>query len=153
MPHYSNWKLSSLRRWIIWEGVARKIRECQRLGVRFALDDFGTGFSSLTYLKQLPINILKVDSSFVIDMLDDEEDRMILQGILALCEAFNIKVIAEGLETIQHGIELKNMGYRYAQGYGIAKPMPAEEIIDWINSWQAPREWETPSYYLQDSQE
>ncbi len=124
-------------------GVADKIRECQKLGIHFALDDFGTGFSSLTYLKQLPVNVLKVDNSFVIDMLDDDEDRMILQGILALCQAFNIKVIAEGMETNEHGVQLKNMGYRYAQGYGIARPMPAGQIVTWLNNWKAPTEWGT----------
>ncbi|WP_375750175.1 ABC transporter substrate binding protein [Vibrio sp. HN007] len=122
--------------------VATVIRECQKLGVAFALDDFGTGFSSLTYLKQLPINMLKVDRSFVIDMLEDEEDRSILEGILALCQAFDINAIAEGLESIEHGIELKQMGYRYAQGYGIAKPMPASEVKQWIENWSAPAEWQ-----------
>ncbi|MDG3088316.1 EAL domain-containing protein [Vibrio hannami] len=124
--------------------VATVILECQELGISFALDDFGTGFSSLTYLKQLPINMLKVDRSFVIDMLEDEEDRSILEGILALSQAFNIKPIAEGLETVEHGIELKKMGYRYAQGYGIAKPMAAHEVPLWINGWSVPKEWNCP---------
>lgn len=132
------------------EEAATVMRECQQLGVNFALDDFGTGFSSLTYLKQLPINILKVDRSFVINMLEDEEDRNILQGILALCQAFNIKAIAEGLETKEHGVQLKAMGYRYAQGYGIAKPMPAEEIVEWFNSWKPPKEWESNGEGLLD---
>ncbi|PWI33355.1 hypothetical protein DI392_10900 [Vibrio albus] len=122
--------------------VAAKISKCQELGISFALDDFGTGYSSLTYLKQLPVNVLKVDSSFVIDMLDDSEDRMILEGILALSQAFNLKVIAEGMETDEHGRQLKEMGYCYAQGYGIAKPMPAYNVIDWLNHWKAPDEWQ-----------
>lgn len=117
--------------------VAATIRKCQKLGVSFALDDFGTGYSSLTYLKQLPVNVLKVDNSFVIDMLSDSEDRMILEGILALCKAFNIKVIAEGMETDEHGRQLKEMGYCYAQGYGIAKPMPADKVINWVSHWKA----------------
>ena len=121
--------------------VATVIRGCQELGVNFALDDFGTGFSSLTYLKQLPLNVLKVDRSFVINMLEDEDDRSILEGILALCQAFNIDAIAEGVETLQHGAELKAMGYQCAQGYGIARPMPADEVPDWIAGWAMPKPW------------
>ncbi|MBF9000858.1 MULTISPECIES: ABC transporter substrate binding protein [Vibrio] len=121
--------------------IAEKITQCQSLGVRFSLDDFGTGFSSMTYLKQLPVNQIKVDSSFVIDMLDDQEDRMILQGIHALAHAFNIDVIAEGMESHQHRRELLEIGYRYAQGYGIAKPMPMKEMEQWINQWTMPAEW------------
>ena len=90
--------------------VASMLTECQKLGVGFALDDFGTGFSSLTYLKQLPIDLLKVDRSFVMNMHEDEEDRSILKGIMALCVAFDINAIAEGVETLRHGAELKRIG-------------------------------------------
>lgn len=121
--------------------VAAVLLECQKLGVYFSLDDFGTGFSSLTYLKQLPINLLKVDRSFVINMLEDEEDRSILEGILALCHAFNIKAIAEGVETLEHGAELKKMGYHFAQGYGISRPMPAHDVKSWNSQWSAPQQW------------
>ncbi|WED20729.1 EAL domain-containing protein [Vibrio sp. JC009] len=130
--------------------VASIMRNCQRLPVHFALDDFGTGYSSLTYLKQLPIDVLKVDKSFVIDMLEDEEDRTILEGILALCNAFNIMAIAEGMETIEQGVQLKKMGYRYVQGYGVAKPMPAGELPKWHKEWKVPDQWLNESGYISD---
>ncbi len=117
------------------------IQDCQKLGVQFALDDFGTGYSSLSYLKYLPAQTLKIDRSFVRDMLDDEEDLAIVKGVIGLADSFKRKVIAEGVETIEHGRILLNMGCHYAQGYGIAKPMPAHDIILWLETWQMPTEW------------
>lgn len=111
------------------------IRECNRLGVVFSIDDFGTGYSSLTYLKQLPTETLKIDQSFVIDMLIDSDNRTIIQGIIELSKAFGLKVIAEGVETPEHGSMLVSLGCFLAQGYGIAKPMPANEFPRWLNRW------------------
>lgn len=117
------------------------MRGCIRLGVNFALDDFGTGFSSLTYLKRLPVDLLKIDRSFIHDMLDDADDRAIVMGIIGLASAFNRDVMAEGVESIAHGTQLLSMGCYLAQGFGIARPMPAEQVPEWINSWQPDAEW------------
>lgn len=117
------------------------IRQCRELGVRFALDDFGVGYSSLTYLKRLPANTLKIDQSFVRDMLSDADDMAILRGILSLAQVFDREVIAEGVETIAHGECLLDLGCDAAQGYGIARPMPAARVIPWIESWVAPAPW------------
>ncbi|MDV7104958.1 ABC transporter substrate binding protein [Vibrio sp. TH_r3] len=122
--------------------VADTIRSCKELGICFALDDFGTGYSSLTYLQQLPVNSLKVDRSFVINMLTSKTDLSILQGILGFCRAFDMTSVAEGVETIEHGRRLKIMGYQVAQGYGIARPMPSDQVHQWANNWVSPREWE-----------
>lgn len=111
--------------------------ECKKLGVRTSLDDFGTGYSSMTYMRQLPVDELKIDKSFVISMLDDEEDRNIVEAIIALGHAFGRIVIAEGVETEQHMQKLREMGCDVAQGYGIAKPMPAQEVPAWIRSWRS----------------
>ncbi|MDI1291136.1 MAG: EAL domain-containing protein [Methylobacter sp.] len=121
--------------------TSQVIKDCQALGVQFALDDFGTGYSSLSYLKHLPVETLKIDQSFVRDMLEDEDDLAIVQGVIGLAESFRRQVIAEGVESIEHGIALLQMGCYLAQGYGIAKPMPASELADWVKEWQAPVEW------------
>lgn len=117
--------------------VANIIEQCHQLGVTVALDDFGTGYSSLTYFKRLPIDTVKIDRSFVIDMLDDEEDFTIVEGVIGLADAFHRTVIAEGVETDLHGEKLQGLGCRFAQGYGIARAMPAEQLSSWIEQYQA----------------
>lgn len=117
------------------------IKACAEIGIHFALDDFGTGYSSLTYLKQLPASVLKVDRSFVRDMLDDPEDLAILEGIIGLASAFRRQVVAEGVETLEHGKLLLQLGCELAQGYGIANPMPGEDLPDWITEWRPHPQW------------
>ncbi|MBA5639157.1 EAL domain-containing protein [Duganella sp. LX20W] len=108
---------------------------CGRLGVTFALDDFGTGYSSLSYLSSLPFDELKIDQSFVRDMLDDKGDLAIVQGVVALAAAFERQIVAEGIETPAHYQALLDMGCALGQGYGIAKPMPAGALPDWRGQW------------------
>ena len=121
--------------------VSRIMRSCNALGVQFSLDDFGTGYSSLTYLKRLPVNVLKIDQSFVRDMLIDQDDLAIVQGVIGLANAFSIEVIAEGVETVDHGTILLQMGCLLAQGYGIARPMPASEMPEWLKNWKPDKAW------------
>jgi hypothetical protein len=121
--------------------AADVIEECRTLGVLFALDDFGTGYSSLTYLKRLPVKWLKIDQSFVHDMLDDPDDLSILTGVLSLALAFRREVIAEGVETAAHGAMLLQLGCDLAQGFGIARPMPAGELPPWVLNWRNDPEW------------
>ncbi|MFT5805974.1 MAG: diguanylate cyclase (GGDEF)-like protein/PAS domain S-box-containing protein [Moritella dasanensis] len=111
------------------------------LGVNIALDDFGTGYSSLTHLKDLPANTIKIDQSFVKNMLDDPDDYAIINGVLALAGSFNRAVIAEGVETTEHGLMLLEMGCYAAQGYGIARPMPAAKIPRWIRNYIPNQQW------------
>lgn len=115
--------------------VSTIIDICQSIGVQFSLDDFGTGYSSLSYLKRLPAKILKIDQSFIRDMLENSDDLAIIQGIVGLASAFGRDVIAEGVETIEHGEKLLSMGCVQAQGYGIARPMPANEMPAWAKAW------------------
>lgn len=117
------------------------ILACGEMGVGFALDDFGTGYSSLTYLKRLPADLLKIDQSFVRDMLDDPDDLAILEGILGLSKAFQRGVIAEGVETLEHGQLLLRLGCELAQGYAIAPPMSAESIPVWLATWRPDPSW------------
>jgi EAL domain-containing protein (putative c-di-GMP-specific phosphodiesterase class I) len=121
--------------------VSNLMKACQKLGVRFALDDFGTGYSSLIYLKRLPAELLKIDQGFVRDMLEDPDDLAIVQGVIGLAKAFRREVIAEGVETIEHGNLLLSLGCELAQGYGIARPMPAGEFPAWMASWRPDAAW------------
>jgi diguanylate cyclase (GGDEF)-like protein/PAS domain S-box-containing protein len=117
--------------------VSQVIEDCQLFGIGFALDDFGTGYSSLMYLKRLRVVLLKIDQSFVRDMLDDPNDLNILEGILGLSRAFRCAVIAEGVETQAHAELLLQLGCELAQGYGIARPMPASALPAWVEIWQS----------------
>jgi len=123
------------------EKVARIIRDSASLGVSFALDDFGTGHSSLTYVRRLPARTLKIDKSFVRNILEDPEDLAIAKGVVALARSFGREVVAEGMETIEHGVALLSIGCEHAQGYGIAHPMPAEAVPAWIAQWKCPACW------------
>lgn len=114
--------------------VRKHIEACRSLGVRFALDDFGTGYSSLSYLSNLPVDTLKIDQSFVRDMLHDSGDRAIVQGVIALARAFGGEAVAEGIESGEQYRLLLEMGCEKGQGYGIARPMPASELSSWRRS-------------------
>lgn len=114
---------------------------CRKLGVQISVDDFGAGYSSLTYLKRLPANLLKIDQSFVRDMLDTPESLTIIEGVLGLAAAFHRAVIAEGVESAEHGLMLLQMGCDLAQGFGIARPMPAGEIKAWMAAWRPDPRW------------
>jgi diguanylate cyclase (GGDEF)-like protein/PAS domain S-box-containing protein len=111
--------------------VRNIIESCRKIGVGFALDDFGTGYSSLSYLSGLPVDSLKIDQSFVRDMLEDKGDMNIVQGIIALAQAFDRQTVAEGIETKEHYQVLLDMGCELGQGYFIGRPMPADKLMDW----------------------
>ena len=122
--------------------VSVKIKTCREMGLRFSLDDFGTGFSSLTYLRHLPVDIVKIDQSFVRDMLDNADDLSIVKGVIGLAKNFSREVIAEGVESKGHAIMLLSIGCDLAQGYGIARPMPAADMPDWVNKWYEEKTWQ-----------
>jgi diguanylate cyclase (GGDEF)-like protein/PAS domain S-box-containing protein len=122
--------------------ISRVIEECRTLGVAFALDDFGTGYSSLTYLKRLPVKTIKIDQSFVRDMLNDANNLVIVQGVIGLTHAFQRQAIAEGVETAEHGRLLVQLDCDLAQGYGIARPMPAAALPEWVAGWRPDPSWQ-----------
>jgi EAL domain-containing protein (putative c-di-GMP-specific phosphodiesterase class I) len=117
------------------------LNRCRALGVHFALDDFGTGYSSLTYLRKLPVETLKIDQSFVRDMLVDKEDLDIVKGVIELAHAFGRRVVAEGVETPEHGAALLQLGCRLVQGFGIARPMHASQFQAWARRWEQDQRW------------
>lgn len=121
--------------------IALLLQACMALGVNFALDDFGTGYSSLTYLRRLPTKTLKIDRSFVIEILTSSMDQALVAGIVALGHSLTREVIAEGVESLEHGIPLLRMGCHLVQGYGISRPMMADEVQDWVAQWRMPEIW------------
>jgi len=121
--------------------VRQVIEECGEIGIGFALDDFGTGYSSLAYLGQLPAATVKIDQSFVRNMFERREDQTIIEAIVQIAEVFGRQVVAEGVESSDHGILLVSMGCRVAQGFGIGRPMPAENVSEWTKSFRIPADW------------
>jgi diguanylate cyclase (GGDEF)-like protein/PAS domain S-box-containing protein len=121
--------------------VAKTIHQCRMCGISFALDDFGVGYSSLTYLRRLPVSVIKIDQSFIRDMLQDEGDLAVVAGVISLGQSFELSVVAEGVETAEHGVKLLNMGCHIAQGYGISKPMEADKVFDWVANYQPDSRW------------
>lgn len=124
------------------QNISAIISTCREgLGVRIALDDFGTGYSSLSHLRHLPVDVIKIDQSFVRDIMDDPNDFTIVEGVIGLSHAFQHQVIAEGVESIEHGLMLMTIGCDMAQGYVIAQPMPADELGLWMEDYQPESRW------------
>ncbi len=130
--------------------VSEIMSECRSIGIHFSLDDFGTGYSSLTYFHRLPISVLKIDQHFVRDMIRDPRDQDIVEGVLRLAEALKRPVVAEGVESIEHGLMLLQLGCQFAQGFGIAKPMPASSVLTWTQTWTDHQDWHNLRDYIQE---
>jgi len=111
------------------------------LGVRLSIDDFGTGYSSLSYLKRFPVDIIKIDRSFVRDVPHDADDASIVTGIIALAHSLRLDVVAEGVETEAQLRFLRDQSCDILQGYYLSQPVPAEQFARDILSKAIPR-WE-----------
>jgi len=118
------------------EATSALLLRCRALGVRFSLDDFGTGYSTLTYLKRLPVDVLKIDRSFVHHMLDDPQDRAIVEGVIGLAGTFGCVVVAEGVESPAQARTLLELGCTIGQGTGIAAPMPSALVANWVRDYK-----------------
>ncbi len=114
------------------ESTLEVLKQLRSLGVRLSIDDFGTGYSSLSYLKRFPVNTLKIDQSFVRNMLDSPEDEAIVASIIGLARNLRLTTIAEGIESAEQLSLLQRLGCDEGQGYLIGRPMPAEQWADWI---------------------
>jgi diguanylate cyclase (GGDEF)-like protein len=121
------------------ERAEATLRTLARLGFTLSIDDFGTGYSSLAYLRRLPVNELKIDQSFVRDMKHNASDRAIVASTIGLAHHLQLKVVAEGAETDEELAMLQSMHCDTAQGYGIARPMPWQEMAGFIRQFQASR--------------
>ena len=122
----------------------RILSELRNLGVRLCIDDFGTGYSSLSYLRRFALDILKIDRSFVTDMLNNSESEEIVKTILSLGRNLRMKVVAEGVETGEQMTLLKSLGCEFAQGYLFARPLDSAAIAQTLvasetNSYNLPR--------------
>ncbi len=111
------------------DNTRQKMKQLREIGVSLSLDDFGTGYSSLQYLRVLPLDQVKIDQSFVKNMLSSKKDIAIIKSVLLLADAFELEVIAEGVETKEHYLFLKELGCRYFQGYYFARPQKSSEIV------------------------
>ncbi|WP_200387057.1 sensor domain-containing protein [Thiocapsa imhoffii] len=123
------------------ETTASVIRACAVLDVRFALDGFGNGYASLTDFRCLPAQIVKIDQVVVRDILRSRDDRCLVEGVIGIAHAFEREVVAEGVESAMHGLLLMDLGCRLAQGYGIAEPMPPEQLRAWMTTYAVPYLW------------
>lgn len=116
--------------------VSLTLNQCRGLGVSIALDDFGTGYSSLSRLGSLPIDTLKIDQSFVRQMLEDMRSLSVVKSVIGLSRAFNMQVVAEGVETPEHALSLIALGCDQGQGYAFSRPMPAAMVSVWLQQWR-----------------
>jgi EAL domain-containing protein (putative c-di-GMP-specific phosphodiesterase class I) len=110
------------------EAVSMTVQQLHELGVRLAIDDFGTGYSSLSYLKKFPINTVKVDRSFIMDIPESEDDKAITSAVIAMAHKLNMDVVAEGVETKAQYDFLVQHDCEYAQGFLFAKPLPLSHL-------------------------
>jgi EAL domain-containing protein (putative c-di-GMP-specific phosphodiesterase class I) len=118
------------------EHALATLRALNGLGVRLAIDDFGTGFSSLAYLKRLPVNELKIDRTFVMGMASDRDDHLIVRSTIELAHNLGLKVVAEGVETAATLDALRALGCDLAQGYLISGPLRRATLEAWLRESQ-----------------
>ena len=121
-----------------FERAREALSHCNRLGVRVGLDDFGTGNASLSYLQKLPAQTIKIDQSFVRDIVNDPRDLAITTGVITTARMLGMEVIAEGVEPPRHAELLIEMSCQLAQGYWIARPMPAASVPEWVARYRPP---------------
>jgi diguanylate cyclase (GGDEF)-like protein len=114
--------------------AVRVLRQLNAMGIRVAIDDFGVGYTSLTYLKSLPVHTLKIDRAFVTDMLTDPRDQAIAESVIGLGHKLGLNVVAEGIETEEVWERLKALNCDEGQGYLLARPMPADELVAWVRT-------------------
>src|SRR5450830_135197 len=109
----------------------------RQLGVQLEIDDFGTGYSSISYLRRLPVNVVKIDRSLIDGLGTDEEQSRFVEAVLHLIHACGLNAVAEGIETIEQAEELVQLGCSSGQGYYFGRPAPADVLADSISSWNA----------------
>ncbi len=121
------------------------IDDCRALGIEFALNDFGSGYSSIAYLRQLPIKTIKLDRSFIANITQSHEDLRLVTNIMSLAQDMGKQLVVDGIETIAQGEMLIKIGCELAQGYAIANPMRAANVISWLSDWQPELAWTVAS--------
>jgi EAL domain-containing protein (putative c-di-GMP-specific phosphodiesterase class I) len=125
--------------------VRQIIEDCGKLGVTFSLDDFGTGYSTLAHLRHLPAAEIKIDQTFVRHMLTRAQDLAIVDAVIGMARAFGRAVVAEGVETPAHIERLLALGCDVMQGYALARPMPGEDFLRWVEEFKPDAGWHSPA--------
>ena len=116
------------------ESAAQTLGRFRAMGVKISIDDFGTGYSSLSFLKRFPIDTLKIDQSFVRDIVSDEDDASITRAVIAMGRSLRLDIVAEGVETASQLAFLRAEGCHKAQGYYFSRPIEADALGDWIEA-------------------
>ena len=124
-----------------WGQARRVINSCRGMGVAVALDDFGTGYTSLIELRELPVNVLKLDRSLVTGVIDGKVDKALIEGLAVIAGRLGITLIAEGVETWAQGAALMALGCMFGQGYAIACPMPPSDVPGWVALYERTPLW------------
>ncbi len=117
------------------QSTVKTLQALKALGVRLSIDDFGTGYSSLGYLKRFPIDTLKIDQTFVRDLTTSADAKAIVKAIIGMAQALKLKVIAEGVETEEQILSLREEGCEECQGFAYSRPLPVDEIADLMANW------------------
>jgi diguanylate cyclase len=115
------------------EQAVRTLDALKAIGVGLSIDDFGTGYSSLTYLRRFPVDVVKVDQTFVSTLGTDSRDASIVQAVIRLAEGFGLTVVAEGVETAEQLETLASLSCDYAQGYYFSRPRPVAELTSFLS--------------------
>ncbi len=115
------------------EATIKKLKRLKELGIRLAIDDFGTGYSSLSYLQRFPVDILKIDKSFVDKISSGKEGAAVARAIITMSEALQLRTVAEGIEKPEQTVELQNLGCEYGQGYHFARPLSNEAMKEFLS--------------------
>lgn len=140
-PHYLELELTESILMETTEAAIQTLNDLKSMGLRISIDDFGTGYSSLSYLKRFPIDTLKIDRSFVRDVTSDPDDKAIINAIIALARSLNLKVIAEGVETIQQLVCLHEQGSDGMQGYLFSPPLPKDSLTQLLQEGKNLKTW------------
>lgn len=133
-PHLLILEITETSMMVNQEVAEKNLQQLSEVGVLISIDDFGTGYSSYSYLQKLPVQELKIDMSFITDLLVDNKSECLVKSMINLGRDFGINVLAEGIETPEVMERLVNMGCQYGQGYLIAKPMTVAKTLEWIDS-------------------
>ncbi len=124
------------------EQARRTLAACRQLGVGVTVDDFGTGYASLTYVQSLPVTRIKVDQHFVRRLPTEPRDMAVIAGTVTSSRLLNIDIVAEGVETILHGLTLMRLGCDILQGYALSAPLPDSSFRTWLREWKTPPSWQ-----------
>ncbi len=115
------------------EAVARDLRQLRELGIGISIDDFGTRYSTLNYIKHFPVDRVKIDQCFIRDLATNPNDAAIVRAIVSLCHSLELDIVAEGVETAEQLALLRAEGCNEVQGFYFAQPMPAEDLVAFVN--------------------